>query len=210
MRGWVALACVVLGLFLLSLVRIGAVVEYGATGFSARIRAGALRFQVYPIRRKKKRGEKTRKKEKAVRSGKEVPPAERPGKEGGGFAAMKSYFPLVTEVAGKFKQKLRIDELLLDFTAAAPDPASAAMAFGGANALAGMILPILENHFNIRSRRIRTAVDFQLATPIVYLYAALSLSVGQAVALALRIGIRFLKITLQQKNTRKEKQKEAV
>ena len=81
-----------------------------------------------------------------------------------------------------------------------------ALSFGGVNAAIGMIWPLLENNFNIGDRRIRTKVDFNLTEPEAYLYASFSLRVGQAVALALRLGIRFLKLWSgrNQEQTKKE------
>ena len=84
----------------------------------------------------------------------------------------------------------------------------AAMAFGGANAALGMMLPLLENHFNVRQRSIRTAVDFEGSRPVIYLKAAFSLTIGQGVVLAVRLGFQALRILSQYKSG--QKQKEAV
>ena len=84
----------------------------------------------------------------------------------------------------------------------------AAMPFGGANAALGMMLPLLENHFNVRQRSIRTAVDFEGSRPVIYLKAAFSLTIGQGVVLAVRLGFQALRILSQYKSG--QKQKEAV
>ena len=80
---------------------------------------------------------------------------------------------------------------------AGDDPASVAVAYGSANALIGMVLPLLEQNLHIRRRDIRTAVDFQKARSEVRAKAALSLTVGQGVSLGLRFGWRALGVLLR-------------
>ena len=111
-------------------------------------------------------------------------------------------------------RKLRIDVFQLEVTAAAPDPAAAALCFGGANAFIGMIWPLVEQNFNVKERRLRTRVDFDAERPSVYLYAAATLTAGQALALGLRLTTRFLaefsKYRAEAGSPATSKQKEAV
>ena len=110
--------------------------------------------------------------------------------------------------------RLRIDVFQLEVTAAAPDPAAAALCFGGANAFIGMIWPLVEQNFNVKERRLRTRVDFDAERPSVYLYAAATLTAGQALALGLRLTTRFLaefsKYRAEAGSPATSKQKEAV
>ena len=101
---------------------------------------------------------------------------------------------------------MRVDRLLLDVTAAASDPAAAALAFVVVNAARFMILSLLGNKFYICELPNRTRVDFNLTEPEIYLYGSFSLRLGQAAALALRLGIRFLKLWSgrNQEQTKKE------
>lgn len=48
-----------------------------------------------------------------------------------------------------------------------------------------MIWPLVEQNFNVKERRLRTRVDFDAERPSVYLYAAATLTAGQALALGL-------------------------
>ena len=50
MRGWIVLAAVLLLLFLLGQLRLGAVGEYGPGGAGAWFRAGPVRIRLYPRR----------------------------------------------------------------------------------------------------------------------------------------------------------------
>lgn len=200
------LGIIILALLLISLIRVGGTAEYSETGVLVRARLGLIRFTIYPRKKKtKKKSAKETKPEKEPSAPEEEPPA----KAGGLFSTVKEFLPLVADAAGQFKRKIRVDRLYLDFTAAASDPAAAALAFGGANAALGMIWPVFENNFNIQDRRIRTAVDFNRREPVIYVFASFSLTVGQAVVLGLRLAIRFLKI-LSHIKAQKKKQKEAV
>ena len=50
MRAWIILGTVLVLLFLLSLVRVGGVLEYSAQGLLVRIRLGGLGLTVFPMR----------------------------------------------------------------------------------------------------------------------------------------------------------------
>lgn len=203
MTVWIVLGAIAAALVLLSLVRVGGTVEYSRSGVLIRLRAGPLRIRVYPPRPKKADGQE---KPKRVKK-KSKPEKEQPEpKPGGQLGPLKAVLPVVADAAGQLRRKVRVDRLLLDVTAAASDPAAAALAFGGVNAAIGMIWPLLENNFNIGDRRIRTRVDFNLTELEIYLYGSFSLRLGQAAALALRLGIRFLKLWSgrNQEQTKKE------
>ena len=203
MRVWIVLGAIAAALVLLSLVRVGGTVEYSRSGVLIRLRAGPLRIRVYPPRPKKADGQEKPKRVKKKPKPEEEQPEPKPG---GQLGPLKAILPLVADAAGQLRRKVRVDRLLLDVTAAASDPAAAALAFGGVNAAIGMIWPLLENNFNIGDRRIRTRVDFNLTEPEIYLYGSFSLRLGQAAALALRLGIRFLKLWSgrNQEQTKKE------
>ena len=206
MTVWIVLGAIAAALVLLSLVRVGGTVEYSRSGTLVHLRIGPLRIKVYPPKPKKKRGEKKPKAEKRRKKGGKPEEEQPEPKPGGQLSALKAMLPLVAEAAGQLRRKVRVDRLLLDVTAAASDPAMAALAFGGANAAIGMIWPLLENNFNIGDRRIRTRVDFSLTEPEAYLYGSFSLRLGQAAALALRLWVKFLKLWSgrNQEQTKKE------
>ena len=114
--------------------------------------------------------------------------------KGGALALVKEFLPLAADAAGRVKRTIRIDRFYLDLTMAAGDPALAAMSFGGANAVLGMLWPPIEQNFNVKDWRLRTAVDFQLQAPVVWLQAVATLSVGQMVSLGAHLGIRAVRI----------------
>lgn len=212
MTVWIVLGCIFLALALLAQVRVGGIVEFSRDGVQVMARLGVFKLTVYPWKHKKKPPKEKKIEEAPVPSQKETPAPpqkEEPStKPGGRWDSLKQFLPLISDAAGRFKQKIQVDKLYLDVLAAGADPAAVAMAFGGVNAAVGMIWPLLENNFNIKDRRIRTAVDFQAKTPTVWLYASFSLTIGQAVSLTARLAIRFFKILSGLKA--QKQQKEAV
>lgn len=203
MTAWFVLGTVLLVLFLLSLIRVGGAAEYSASGVTAQVNIGPVTLRVYPVKKKKK------KKAKKAAPPQEAPAEEPPPKPGGSLEKLKAYLPLITDAAGRLKRKIRVDKLHLDVMTAAEDPALAALSYGYANVAVGMIWPLFEHNFKVKEHRIRTAVDFQTTTPTVYVYAALSLTVGQAVSLGLRLAVKFLRVTAQM-NLAQKTEKEAV
>lgn len=180
-----------LALFLLSLVRLGALVEFDSSGLTVKAKLGPFRFTVFPIKPRKKRAGK----ERTPRQKKKAPqPREQAPKKGGALTLVKEFLPLAADAAGRVKRTIRIDTFFLDLTMAAPDPALAAMSFGGANAVLGTLWPLVEQNFEVKDWRLRTAVDFDAQAPAVWLQAAATLTIGQAVSLGVHLAFRALGI----------------
>lgn len=206
MKGWMIVGIILAVLLLLSLVRVGGILRYSADGLVVQLRLGALRPTLFPLKKKKKKPPKQSVPQKA-------PPKEPPAKPqpaGGGLELVKRLLPLLAETAGRFQRKVRIDDLDLDLTVAAPDPDATAIAYGGANAFLGMMIPLLEHHFNIKKRKIRTAVDFDQEHPTITIRAAFSLTIGQGAVLSIRLGCQALRILMDHRKQQSMKQKEAV
>lgn len=184
---WLKIAAVILlALVLISFLRIGALVEYGASGVLVQVKAGPFHFQVFPGKPRKKQAKKESKQKKE--------PKEEHKPKGGPLALVKQWLPLVADAAGRVKRAIRIDMFYLDLTAGAPDPAMAALSFGWANAAIGTLWPLVEENFQVKDRRLRTAVDFDARSPTVWIQAAATLTVGQAVSLGVHLAVRALGI----------------
>lgn len=158
MKALLILGAVFFGLLLFSQVRVGGTVVYAEQGLQILIRIGPLRIRVFPVKKKKERpsgpgtGAKPERKHKADADAVPEPKDT--------LELVRQFLPLAADAAGSLQKRIRVDDLDLTLTMAASDPAMAAAAFGGANAILGMVIPLLENNFNIRERKIRTAVDF--------------------------------------------------
>lgn len=137
--------------------------------------------------KKKKAG----KKKKRAKKEKETKGTEE--KKGGKVALFRSLLPIITEALGKLRRKLRIDELTFWYLSACDDPAKAALAFGGASAAVGMLLPPLERFLDVRHRDVRTAVSFTEPESTVYVRLRLSLSLWAILYIGVPAGLAFLK-----------------
>lgn len=191
MSALIAVACVLAVLLALCFLRVGGQAEYGSGGVKLRLRVGFLKFTLYP---RKERGKKTAEKEAG----------EEP-KKGGALPPLTELLKLACEAAGELAGKLRIDDLRLDLAVpGGADAAAGALAFGGANAALGMLWPLLEQNFVIRSHQIRTTVDFQAKESFVYALAAFSARLGALIAFAFRFGPRAMDLMRAQKAKQKE------
>ncbi|MCI2106273.1 MAG: DUF2953 domain-containing protein [Intestinimonas sp.] len=192
-------------LWLLSLLRLGAEVRYSEEGVRLRLRVGRLWFTLLP---RPKKPHRTPKNEKPEKEKAKTPPKPAAPRRVPSLALLREALSVICDAAGSLRRKIQIDHLDIDVTAAAPNPAAAALAFGGINAVMGMIIPPLENNFTIRERQFRTSVAYDRQTPVIDLRAAGSLTIGQGVALALRLAFRTLRIFRTYK--KEQKKKEAV
>lgn len=209
MRAVYVIAAILLVLFLLSLIRVGAWVEYSENGLLAKLRIGTFFIQLFPFKPKKKKDSKKTGKKKEKKT---TQLAEKP-KRGGSLTLVREMLPVVSNAAGQLKRRIRIDDFRLDLVWSAPDPAACAMGFGAANAAVGMIWPLVAQNFHVKDHRIRTAVDFEQGKPTVYLLAMATLTIGQGVSLGLRVGLQLIKAYLRTKKENKvstNQQKEAV
>lgn len=209
MKALYVAAAILLLLFLISLIRVGAWVEYSESGLLAKLRIGAFGIQLFPMRPKKEKKKKQAGKKPEKHSAQQ---AEKP-KRGGSLTLVREFLPEVADAAGQLKRRIRIDDFQLDLVWSAPDPAACAMGFGAANAAVGMIWPLVAQNFHVKDHRIRTAVDFEQGKPTIYLLAMATLTIGQGVSLGLRVGLRLVKAYLRAKKESKvstKQQKEAV
>ena len=201
------LGIVILALVLLSLIRVGVQAEYVQNQWEVRLLAGPVRVTLFP--RKKKKPKKSPKAGQAKKDKPQKPPPT----AGEIFTLVKQLLPIVADAAGRLRRKIRIDAFYLDLIVAFADPVKAAVNYGWINGAVGMFWPLVEQNFNVKEWRIRTKVDFTAEHSIVNLHAAATLTIGQIVALGVRVASQVLPILSQYKNgskSRQETQKEAV
>lgn len=190
MNGLKILIAVLLVLFLLSKIRVGGQVRYTGGSLLVRARFGPGWLTVYPVKKKEKL-EKA-KVEKSAKTAKK--PGKPPMKKRDVFGFVMDVLPVVAEAAGMLKRKIRIDDLKLDLLWSAPDPAACGMGYGAANAAAGMIWPLFEQNFNVKSYRIRTGVNFDRGSPDIQIEALVTMTMGQLLTLALGVLWKLFRI----------------
>lgn len=193
MTGLIVGGCILLALLLLGQLRVGAAAAYSDSGLFLQIKVGPVRVQLLPPKRKERKKERPPK-----------PAKKHPAEEGAKPQAKKKntlslalrFLPLLAEAAGRFKRKIRIDRLMLHVIWGASDPAAAAKGFGAGNAAMGMLWPLFEHNFKVKKHDLRVDVDFEQKSPTLTADAQATLTVGQCLVLAVRLGIKALKIYL--------------
>lgn len=180
-------------LALLSLLPVGARVDYDETGVQVRLKLGPLSFLAYPRKagKDKGKGDKTK------------PPKATSAKRGGSFALVRELLPLAADAAGELRRKIVVELFQMDLLWSDPDPARCALGFGAANAAMGALWPLVEESFQVKERRLRTAVDFDQGRPTVVLTVWLSLRVGQLLSFSLRLAGKGWKVWKEHQTAKK-------
>ena len=157
-------------------------------------------MQVLPAKPKKKKAETKKKKPAAKKQ--DAKPAK-PKKQ---FQMPKltlqdilALADLACDTLGNLRRKLRVEVLVLHVTLGGSDPAKAAILYGRAWALIGMLNPKLEQLFVIKKRDIQPILDYNEKEMKVDAHLALTITIGRAISLAGRAGVRFLKLWLNKK-----------
>ena len=191
MTFWKVLLIILFVLWLISLIRIGGRVSYGAAGLFVTALAGPFQIQILPAKPKKEK--KPRKKPK-----KEKPPAvekhKKEPKEGqpGTLSRLMKRLPVVGQACGALKRKIRIDDLELDLIWGGSDPAAIALGYGQANAVLGMLWPIFDHNFKVKRHSFQIGLDYERTAPAAEVRAAVTLTVGQIFALGTHYGVKAL------------------
>jgi len=182
----ITLAIIIAILILFALLRFGVSAEYSAEGFILKVQAGPLSIRVFPQKEKTEKAKikaeerarksklrKAKKKEKAKKKTVE----KKPG-------SLKDFFVILSaakNMLSRVKRRLLIKKLTIYFTSAGDDPSKTALLYGAANAVFGSITPVLENNFRIKKRDFQAFADFLTQEQSIYLNAAISLAVWEAV-----------------------------
>lgn len=201
MKPWEILLIVVCVFWLISLIRAGASVRYDVEGLKVWIRVGPVSHKVFPFKKKKQKKKEPKKKTEPEKAA----PLSEAKRKGGSLELARRFIPLAADAAGRFQKKICIDDLEMELSWGAEDPADAALGFGCANAALGMLWPLLENNFNVRQKRIGTSVDFNTDKPVIYIFARASLRIGQAASLGVLIGLKALRLLWQYRKEQKDK-----
>ena len=197
MTWWMVLLLVLAVLALIGCIPVGVDAAYSPDGIFVSAKLGPFRLQILP--------KKLKKPGKATKSAKAAAPtveksdaaaSDAPKKSlslPGGMDGILRIAQLAVDVLGDLRRKLRVDELTVRVTIGG-DPADAAMAYGRAWALTGALMPLLECVFVIKKRDIRPVLDYNENKMSVSARLVLTITVGRALALALRAGVGFLRL----------------
>ena len=207
MTVWIVLLVILLVFWLISLIRVGGRVRYGEAGLFVFVLAGPLKIQLVPAKPKKGKAKKEKsKKEKKPKKAKHR--FEKPKPEGrpGTLSRLMQLLPVVGQVCGALKRKIRINDLKVDLIWGGSDPAAIAIGYGQANAALGMLWPLIDNNFKVNRYSFQIGMDYGRTQPAVELEAALTYTIGQLVALGVHYGVKALFIWIKSGRPVKKRQ----
>ena len=222
MTWWMILLLIFGILFLIGCIPVGVDAAYLGGSFTLKVKIWLLRLQLLPAKPKKPKEAKKPPKGKkfAAKGGKkpaggkaQTPPAketqtaggaEKPAQETsqkkafltGGVQEVLDLARLAADTLGNLRRKLRMEELMLRVRfGGGDDAAKTAILYGRAWAAIGALMPCLERIFVIKKRDIGAELDYNVDEKMaVDAHMVLTITIGRALALALRAGIGFLKI----------------
>ncbi len=187
--GWlIALLVLILLSFLPLVVR----VTYDAGGASAKLYLFGIPIVLYP-RDARKTNAKTETQEKKGGSLQPGKMKRSEDKSTGDLEQFLRFLRVIAELLKDLGRKLRVRKLELRLVFAGEDPSDVALNYGRANAVIANVLPHLERLFVIKKRSVDVSCDFSAPKTRIYACIDISLTLGRAVRLAVRYGIRFLK-----------------
>ena len=201
MSGWVIFGIVLAVFVLIGCIPVGVDARYAQNEFSLRLKIGCLKRQILPAKPKKKKPALKKEKKAQKKAASENP--EKPKKK----ASMpKLTLPDILKLAdlacdtlGDLKRKLRVEVLMLHVVLGGDDPAKAAMQYGGAWALIGVLNPKLDQLFVIKKRDIQPFFDYNETETKISAQLALTITIGRALSLGVTAGVRFLKLWINKK-----------
>ena len=199
---WMTLLVIFAVLVLIGCIPVGVDARYSADGVFLMAKLGPFLLQLLPQKPKKKpKKRKPQQKQPKKTPAKAEPQEKKPNPLlSGGVDGLMQLLDLAFDTLGDLRRKLRVNELTLYvLIGGADDPAKAAMGYGRAWAAIGAITPSLERLFVIKKRDIRPALDYTISNTQIDAHLVTTITIGRSLALALRAGIRFLKILKERK-----------
>ncbi len=192
MKGWLIVLIILAALVLIGQLRLGGRVRYDEDGFTLTGIAGPLRLALLPPKEKPKKAKKTKPpKPKKEKKKPEIAEAH-PQKKGGNAARLMSLLPTVAQAAGAFKRKLCIHRLDLSVGWGGEDAAAIALGYGRANALLGVIWPLLDHNFKVKRHEFQVGLDYSAREPAIAVDAVITVGLGQLLWIGLHYGLKLL------------------
>lgn len=201
----------IIALLILLLVwsRVWVLFEYEEAGIHVWAGFGPFYFSMYPFNPKWNKRKGVSRKQRKFKHKQERSLDDIPEKKGISVGLFRELLDLSLKVLGKFRRKLRIDELRIYLNWGAEDPADAAISYGYAHAVMNGLLALLEVNFQVKDQFSRINLDYTLDKPNIYLKASCSLKIYEAISLGLTVGVKAFDIYRKRKQ-KKVKIKKAV
>ncbi len=212
MNSWIIIGIVLLLLFLLLQIRVGAALEYGQDNLQVRVCLGSGQIRIYPRAATEKKPKKKKKQTKT--SDKSEQAAEDTRKKGKKISLdqllnlAQRFVPLALEAAGCLWDKLVMDDLQLSITVGSNDPADAAMLYGEIHSGVAALWGPVNQIFHVKNGRAHVGIDFESDSIVLYGKTVISIKIGQILWIALYFGIKALKQLFRYRKTQKMKAQE--
>ena len=197
MTWWMIVLLIAAVLVLIGCIPVG--VDAGFDGeLRLNLKIGFIRVNLLPSKPKKP---KKRKKQPAARK-----PAKKPTSIpkkplfSGDPGELRALLQLAVQTLGDLRRKLRVEVLtLFVYFGGGDDPAKSAIQYGRAWAILGGITPLLDQLFVIQKRQIEPRFRPNEQKMRVEGRLVLTMTIGRALALAIRAGLGFLRIVSNKK-----------
>ena len=196
MTWWMIVLLIFAFFFLIGCIPVGADVSYLGGVLTVKAKIGLLRLTLLPKKPKKPQKQKKSKKSKKKPKPEKPKEKKKPQPLSGGISGVMELLQFACDTLGDLRRKLRMEWLELHIRfGAGDDAAKTAISYGRAWALIGTMLPMLERIFVIKERDIGAELDYNKEEKMTLdARLCITITIGRALALALRAGIRFLKI----------------
>ena len=218
----IAAAIVLAILIVIALLRFGVCVEYSESGVAVTAYAGAISLKVLPRKEKQlsaaeeeklkaRREDKSRKKaakkavKKAEKDAEEHTRKESGEKKPGVLKPVLDMLPAAKKMLKRLRRRLYIKNLTIYYIVAGDDPSKTAMTYGAANAAVEVIVPMLEKSFRIKHRDFKVLCDFIETQQKIYINAAISMAVWEAVYTVLAVLPAVIGLLMSTKATKNRK-----
>lgn len=175
-------------LVLIAILPIGVSLVYHAGEAFCWLLFGLVKIRMFPRGKKKK--EKPPKNVKNREKGKLEKADTKPK------GSWKDFLPIVrvgVEFLGKLRHKIRVKRLELNVVMAGEDPCDLALNYGRVWAGVGNLMPLLEQIFVIKKRDIQVKCDFTAEDTKVSGRLDITITVGRAICLAIKYGVKALR-----------------
>lgn len=188
----IVLGCVLVLIVALLSLRVRILFAYSEDGLFVQVRAAFLHFTIVPApdkktkkaKKKKKTGTDVSKTESALRT---MSPLK-----GGSLSQLRTLLKIGLEALGDVKRRVCIDYLRVHYTIAGqPDPAMAALRYGGVYVGGGVVCILLEQYLKILERDVSAEVDFCSESSAVFAAASCSTRVGQMLVIIMKLCKRY-------------------
>ena len=202
MSGWAIFGIVLAVFVLIGCIPVGVDARYLENELSLRLKIGFLKMQVLPAKPKKKKAAPKKGKnaaKQAAASEKPAAPKKKVSMPKLTLADILELVDLACDTLGNLRRKLRVEVLTLHVVLGGDDPAKAAMQYGSAWAVIGMLDPKLDQLFVIKKRDIQPFFDYNETEMKISAQLALTITIGRALSLGLKAGVRFLKLWINKK-----------